>query len=698
MAPLRCRLTFIKQYDKVIWVDSHLMEILLSSQKVFYILDLFIQELLPFPNYSQLTIEFQQKQVELLKINQSILEFLRYIKQVEFITKWSYLENGTITTHDIVQENYAASQKISGNQKKRHIKLNDNFKDLETFEAKLGFKTDVLLQLITELSKALSGNCKIRSVNFPEPIEYKEIMAQYERNFMELMQSEEKADKSKKTYSSVKQNKIMQQQEAKEFEEEEGEDEDEEKTKDISERDKPEPLSKRFKDIRDKFQEFVGKEDDEGLKISMSYLFAECKEPMLIAQMNDFLASYWRLTGKKHSERDILDINAIKRLNIALVYKKAAIDKFGIIPESKTMPVKDFLEEEFLEIETILSQTKQAIENKRKKNKQLLKQLNDSRDEAIKRYKELSLSWIQNKPLDKMTPIAKKRLELMIKVRNLANLDKEIEDIEKTFSDYLTVATKISHKPSPTTGRQVKQEEYPNDEKYSVSAPHLEIKDERLLDDKISAGIKQFEESIKKAVAHRMQECSITGKKGYSLSDKLQPLLHSAIKFMALIKNAKEAMDEKCQIYVVGGLVLSLLQKEQIVPADIDIITDVDDESVRSIASIHKWEYKCTLKNEKLSSFKFRFQGVNIDVVSFSDLNLEKDSASRDINLNALYLTVDQELSPFFAASTQLLEGIIDACLLDIAKPGLIRACTGHLANWDYQEVIPSGRKYFNGL
>ena len=718
---------FIKQYDKVISIDYNLMEILLSSQKVFYILNLLIQQLLSYPKYLELTTQFQKKQIKLLKISTEILSFLRYTRNIIYITKWSYLENKNIKTYDIVHENYVASQKKSGNQRIRTIENFDNLDNQEMFEGKLGFHTAILLRALNELSLKLYCNCAITSVSFPQGISYLDIMAQYEasimvqyeRNFRELMQGEEKEEKEKKAHAESQKVKSSKKKKPNKNRQKQKDKNSKSKTSEL-------PVDKTIKESkieaspREKFknnifpnlQQWVKKEEDNNIRTALEPLFEQSKDPVLIAEMNDFLASYWHQTGINRSETDLFDIDAIRRLNLALAYKKEALDKISTVEEFKTKPVVYLLEEDLSKIATIISDIKQKKEKKLREISADLKKLEKNRAEKMRRIvndyfnenpeagmsaaiEKFSKRWYQRKPLKNQSRKAQDRARLNNEKQRLISLEPEICGAEELFQSI--VSTKKSKESSTLDYQETKRS---TAQQYSADDPsHLETKDEKSFNEQIRIGIQQFEVSVMQMIEARMRAHEITdratdrfnGRQNYTLPNQRQyRLLHLAVKFMALIK---KAMEEECEIFLTGEFVINLLQKKQIVAANfLDMVTAVNSVKLKSIADHYEWEYTW-INSEYSSLFKFRFEEVNINVAAFTNFDLITDWASRDINLNAIYLTIDDTLCPFFVSTPELIADIVDTYLLSIPKTGWVKACTSYHVNETLPTVISENKQ-----
>ncbi len=636
-------------YDKLIAFDYHFMEIALSQNQVFYLLSFFINDLAIFSHYSNVIADLQKKQLELLKCEQAFLATLALKNNVS-LPRWCLTEGEDIKIIDVNLEN---DQKESKNgRQKKHILA--------------GFDIIDILQIQNKLSMSLSGHQKIKLHGFTQQDDYKKIIDESNNAYIQIMEEEEQAEKNKKNILLEKKKIKSPYRHSKEKIQEKTQTEflipkKQTEVKVIAESEE----WKQFHLLQKDFSRLVEEKGDEEVKNRSGSLF-ETNDLLLLIQLNDFMSGYLYVTAKDLYNQKIVNFYVIYRLQMALSYRKISMNQLNLLPEKESYQTHQyFLEDEHKMIETILNNA----EITRKK----------SLDKAI-----ASLQWLQEDRLRKMTEIGlekwfnnpnpkndwfHRREKLKDKIRNLSLLDQEIVETKKILDS-------VSMDAYNPFGKMLNQK-----------TPSILVHNHSLLDEKISSGIIKFKNTIQKIILDRMKFYSIVKKPDNFFPT---PILLSAFKFMVLIKNS---FGSEKQLYIVGGLIVNLAQERKVSEQtfnflDVDMVTNISYNELKSAAFQNKLNYKITSVTPLFCSFKFRFENVNIDVVCINDLDLLENHQLRDININGIYLRINKE-SDLSIVNEALFYDVIDACLLRVNKPGLIRSCTGHLEKNSIKEIIP---------
>lgn len=635
---------FIEQYNKIIFVENHLVEILVSAQEIYYITSLFIKMYSNTSEYLSITIDLQKEQIELLKTTKSILDFLMTSMYYHNIPKWCYLENDTIITRDIIAEN---TQKISPTA--------DIVKKSGIFS---GFSITELLTIKNQLIESLSANCKIRSLEYPEAISYEDIIDEENMVYKKLIEEEEKHSKKykeKKTHS-IKKQSFLQKKSKKSPPLD---------TKHIPEK-KTIPASenkKEFQRIQEILQHFKNTKNDNILKNEFYTLLKTIKDPKHIVQIYDFFATQLYIHGKRLSKKNILDMNAIVHFNLALYFKKISQNKFKQLETNESSVIhQHFFQDEISQIETILDKTKADQQKKLNTMLNRLREIDEGRLQAIEK---LGFENFYNNPNPKNI-YAAERKTLQLGINHLRQLEKEINDTTLLLESF-----QINKKS----------------ERISRNDPVLEQKI-LSLNDKISFNLTLFEKEIQDRVKTRLQLHSIDKKPNLFFP---HTLLQSTLKFMAYVKNCTR---NGSHIYLTGGFLLNLLQEKSIATQpfhfiDIDLVTNADYREILNILKNVGISYRTTAFNEKFVAFKLYFEKVNMDLVCNTHLDLQHDQEKRHLNITALYLGIDDELCPFFIDNNDLISRIIDINLLNINIPQLIKTGSIHLENIDILKIMP---------
>jgi hypothetical protein len=641
---------FLDEYAKFISINYHLLGIFVSSQEVFCILSLFSKKSLS--SLEDLVLRsIQQNKIQLLKINQSILEFFQ-MRGFTHVTKWCYIEKETIKKVDTVLDS----------NKKYHVK----------------FTKGVLINSILEIEKGLfeflSGNENIRKMEFPDSITDKQILSQAAACYDELMESEEKELKTKKQDLNPEEKKSENKKKKSRSKTTSSSSIDrsplkskEVKTTSELKDDKISKERQAFQEIQKRFDYFVENERDNELKSLLMPLYETNMDQRLRIEINEFLAGYFFKTALRRYTKNRLDINYVERCHMAVTYKTTTIQQFNSLPKDDFYhshnPSQD---DEFRNIKKYLLESKKIQNNGLRKNKLELQKMDEGR---LIKINEVGLKkWRENPhPKNKWS---EKRKILKQKIFDFIGLKKAIHNAMQSFDFFSTLST------CPVTSPLESQTEY-------KMTPITSIP----LDETIFSAIDNFENTYKNMIKKRMQIHGITQEPEYFFP---REKLFSAIKFIATMKNSTS---NHCHIYITGGFVFNLLQKKEIAEQefnfiDVDIVTDI--QNCPQIFAQNTWDYKIKFATTAFSSFKLNVWNVHFDVASTRDVfHLTLDRESRDFYINAGYMGIDENFTPFFLNDNGLLDDMIDAFLLNIDKPHFIHTCANHLKNINMSALIP---------
>ncbi len=232
---------------------------------------------------------------------------------------------------------------------------------------------------------------------------------------------------------------------------------------------------------------------------------------------------------------------------------------------------------------------------------------------------------------------------------------------------------------------EVKENKYATEQKINIQE----------LESKIEKGLTHFQSAIQNAIRQRMKAHHITRK-----PDNFFPyeFLKSALKFRSIIK-----IHSGCTIYGVGGLIVNLFEPPDIAeqefnPFDMDFIATINDVTLINIAKEKGWPHEINRFLE-ITTFKFYFEGINIDIVCWPNFDPLVDRDSRDVNINSVYLDMDEkEGYPYLIADESLVFSLIDAQLLGVKQPGFIKACPGYFKDVPIGEIIPQWKRLRQGV
>jgi hypothetical protein len=521
-----------------------------------------------------------------------------------------------------------------------------------------------------------------------QPVDEKKLCIESEKMYNQIIRTEKSPEKKPQPTTEKKKKKKKKKQTTISKSSSSVNSKDEKKSEPEKPKPQHSPARQKFQRIQLQFQTLVKTADDNALMKLMSPLLEQCQEPELEMEMHDFMGDYYLRTADNIYRKD--DVNhEVKRLLVrAWSHKERVQELINRFPETEFVQSRPFLDDltNFVENYEV-----DSIRRKEKELEKVCRRLQElAANRAPARLRLGEERWRNNpNPKHEARGLLEKKAGLKdsIQSTNISYVDAKLELPSQTQILSKVVVDKESK-------HEVKQE-------YAIVLR---------FEERIAEGIEKFYHFLQSAIQDRMQVHKLT-----QAPDNFFPrkILTSVVKFMMII-NCSVPYDVY-KTYLLGGLIAWLFQKTGVGTQpfnflDADMLTNVDSDTLIKIAGEQLLDYKITGEFEKFTAFKFYYEGINIDVISsksqklnmpgyrdqgdfnINTISLIEDRKKRDFNFNTISLEV-KDFRIYLHDYNKIIPQLIDTQLLDVARPGLIKSCTGHLNNIPITQIIPQWKQ-----